>query len=285
MSFSQEIVEHALVESGRHCCICHKLCGTKIETHHIKPTSQGGADDFENCIPLCFDCHAEVNHYNVEHPRGRKFTPNELKKHRDNWFNHVRAGGNVNTNPNTSQSVSGTGNMVAGRDLYIKTERIIHRTTVQIDPGGKHISNPTALKIQELVKEFIDLYSIAGNEPARAAKQIWSKLKKEFEVTTYKEILAEDSERVIKWLYAQIAMARPKIRKKAPEAWARSLFKPIHTRANELGIDKDTLYKIAFERIPLKKPIQSLKELTQRDLQKLHRIMIYEVKKTRDNLP
>jgi HEAT repeat protein len=32
------------------------------------------------------DCHAEVRAYDPKHPKGRKFTPSELKKHRDQWF-------------------------------------------------------------------------------------------------------------------------------------------------------------------------------------------------------
>jgi hypothetical protein len=86
MSFAPEVAERALIACGRHCCLCHKFCGTKIELHHITPKSAGGTNDFENCIPLCFDCHAEVEHYNVKHPRGRKFSPRELKGHRDQWY-------------------------------------------------------------------------------------------------------------------------------------------------------------------------------------------------------
>lgn len=57
MSFSKEVVDAALVASGRCCCICHKFCGVRIETHHIRPVSKGGDDTFENCIPLCFEAH------------------------------------------------------------------------------------------------------------------------------------------------------------------------------------------------------------------------------------
>jgi hypothetical protein len=57
MAFPPEVAEQALLACARYCCLCHKFCGNKIETHHIV---QGGGDTFENCIPLCFDCHAEV---------------------------------------------------------------------------------------------------------------------------------------------------------------------------------------------------------------------------------
>jgi len=287
MSFPKDVVDVVLVASGRCCCICHKFCGVRIETHHIRPKSKGGDDSFENCIPLCFDCHAEVEHYNDQHPRRRKFSESELQKHRDAWFSKVEELNKLKPLPNdvpqVIQTVSGKDNIVAGRDLSIHTKRVVRKTVVQTDPGGKHISNTTARKIQALVNEYIDIHTTAGKDAQQAAKRIWSSLKNEFNVTSYKEISAQDSDRAIQWLHAQVAMARPKIRRKAPEKWKESLFKPIYARTSELGISKDDLYLLAQERLSLKKPIRSLKELTQRDLQRLHHIMIYEVRKSKNN--
>lgn len=284
MGFPKDVVDLALVATERCCCICHKFCGVRIETHHIRPVSKGGDDSFENCIPLCFDCHAEVGHYNDQHPRGRKFSEGELRKHRDTWFSKVKE---MNTPtplphdaPQVIQTVLGKGNVVAGRDLNIRTERVVRKAVIQTDPGGKHISNTVARKIQELVKDYIDIHTTADNDTPQAARRIWSRLKNEFNVTSYKEIPAQKSDRAIQWLQAQLAMARPKIRRKAPEKWKESLYKPIYTRAGDLGISKDDLYLLAQERLDLKKPIRSLKELTQRDLQRLHHVMIYEVKKS-----
>ena len=252
MSFSKEVVDAALVASGRCCCICHKFCGVRIETHHIRPVSKGGDDSFENCIPLCFDCHAEVEHYNDQHPRGRKFSESELRKHRDTWFSKVEEMNTLTPLPSDSpqviQAVSGKGNMVAGRDLNIRTERVVRKAVVQTDPGGKHISNTVARKIQDLVKDYIDIHTTAGKDTQRAAQRIWSSLKNEFNVTSYKEIPAQDSDRAIQWLQAQVAMARPKIRRRAPDKWKESLYKPIYARAGELGISKDDLYLLAQER-------------------------------------
>lgn len=51
--------------------------------------SNGGASSFNNCIPLCYECHAEAGHYNPLHPKGTKYSPLELIKHRDNWYQTV----------------------------------------------------------------------------------------------------------------------------------------------------------------------------------------------------
>jgi HNH endonuclease len=78
MGFSPEVAERALVACGRCCCTCHDFCGPKIELHHIKQVADGGNDTFENCIPLCFNCHSEVKSYNPQHPKGRKYTDGEV---------------------------------------------------------------------------------------------------------------------------------------------------------------------------------------------------------------
>ena len=79
-----------MVACERHCCLCHKSTGVKIECHHILPAAAGGPDTFENCIPLCFDCHAEVEAYNPKHPKGTKYSANELKQRRDAWYQEVK---------------------------------------------------------------------------------------------------------------------------------------------------------------------------------------------------
>lgn len=87
MSFNINEVAELLAQSHRRCCICHKFCGVKMELHHIQHKSERGSDDIINAIPLCFECHAEVNHYNDRHPRGRKFTEEELLLHKKQWLN------------------------------------------------------------------------------------------------------------------------------------------------------------------------------------------------------
>lgn len=99
MSFNKDVSERALVDSGRCCCLCHKFCGIKMELHHIKQKADGGEDTYENCIPLCFDCHAEVKAYNSRHPKGRQYKDSELVLHRNNWYEKLRA-----TNQNSSSN-------------------------------------------------------------------------------------------------------------------------------------------------------------------------------------
>ena len=58
-----------------------------MQIHHIEPEADGGSGDYANGIPVCLDCHAEIE---SRSNMGRRFTAAELKEHRDRWFAIVR---------------------------------------------------------------------------------------------------------------------------------------------------------------------------------------------------
>src|ERR1700732_857697 len=90
MPFSAKVQEDAMVACNRHCCLCHRLRHTKMQCHHITPQSDGGDDTFDNCIPLCLECHGEVMAYNPKHPIGKQYSARELKRRRDEWYEALK---------------------------------------------------------------------------------------------------------------------------------------------------------------------------------------------------
>ncbi|MEK7270272.1 MAG: HNH endonuclease [Planctomycetota bacterium] len=86
MPFDPEIRTKALLWSDRHCCLCKKACGINIEVHHIVPENSNGTNDRGNAIPLCYECHGLVQHYNNNHPLGTKYKPDELIKRREQVY-------------------------------------------------------------------------------------------------------------------------------------------------------------------------------------------------------
>ena len=86
MSFPRSVKEEALVRSRRRCCVCHEFAGRNSNVHHIVPKAEGGPDTLENAIVLCLRCHGEAGHYNPKHPIGNKYSPTELRRHRDLWW-------------------------------------------------------------------------------------------------------------------------------------------------------------------------------------------------------
>jgi hypothetical protein len=82
-SFPPNLRDKLLLWCDRHCCLCKKACDVFIEVHHIDPT---GGDHEDNAIPLCFDCHGKVSHYDHKQPRGTKFKSDELKTRRNQIY-------------------------------------------------------------------------------------------------------------------------------------------------------------------------------------------------------
>jgi hypothetical protein len=284
MAFNKSVKKQALKASGRNCCLCRKYLGTKIETHHIVPLAEGGDDSYDNCIALCFNCHAEVGHYNPNHPKGQKFTTEELKRLRDHLYQQVAEGSFIpvtNTLGESSNviSVIGNKNVVAGRDININP-KVVHQTNVLYDAGGKYITTETAVKLSILVKELCEMKQSAGYSMAKARAEVWSSLKNRFKVTKYELIPLELGDDAINYLHTQINMAMPSIRKKDPELWKKKLYTSIYARAKTLGIEKEELYHIAYQNIPLKSPISSLKDLNMRDLKRLNTILINQHRRT-----
>ena len=95
MPFPKTVKEKAAVACNRCCCICHEFKGLKLEFHHIKQEADGGENTFENCIPLCFDCHADMGGVNPKHPKGNAYSEKELRMHRDKWYKECSAKENI----------------------------------------------------------------------------------------------------------------------------------------------------------------------------------------------
>lgn len=62
-------VRQAVLVRDKWRCRC---CGTpdKVDVHHIRFRSRGGADSTDNCCALCRVCHAEMHAYRL-HIEGR----------------------------------------------------------------------------------------------------------------------------------------------------------------------------------------------------------------------
>lgn len=98
MSSWSKVKEEVLVKSKRYCCFCLSYEGRDIEVHHIVPKAKGGEDAVDNVIPLCFKCHSEIGSYNPDHPKGNKYSANELKQIRDENYEKIE---HLPRNPDT----------------------------------------------------------------------------------------------------------------------------------------------------------------------------------------
>jgi len=62
------------------------MCGVDIEFAHIVPRKKKGSGHIDNALPACYNCHAKIERYNKEHPKGNKYRIKELKARREQIY-------------------------------------------------------------------------------------------------------------------------------------------------------------------------------------------------------
>ena len=132
MPFSRKIHEEALVRSGRYCCVCHLHAGRDAEVHHVVQEASGGKNTIDNAILLCSKCHGEAGHYNVLHPRGTKYSPSELLRHRNEWWAYRASNYSADSAPAGFREpvASGRGIPIHRRDIGVIWS---HRADIEME--------------------------------------------------------------------------------------------------------------------------------------------------------
>ena len=104
MAFPEAGVAQLLADCKRHCCVCWRWCGSKMHLHHIIPRAQDGPDEIDNAIPVCLDCHAEIE---SRGNLGRQFSQAELREHKRRWLEICRDQPDVVIQSNRAATATG----------------------------------------------------------------------------------------------------------------------------------------------------------------------------------
>lgn len=78
--------EKVLIRSRHRCCVCHQFAGQNINVFNINPDVKDAPDSLENAIVLCLRCNAEAVYASSQNIPGNKYSPQELRRHRDLWW-------------------------------------------------------------------------------------------------------------------------------------------------------------------------------------------------------
>jgi len=141
--FAPEVKARIFIRSARICCLCYKQCGTNIEAAHIVAEAEGGGGDDENAIPLCFDCHQEIGAYDIRHPKGNRFSTNELKARRDQLYRLVESG-------------SIQAQLVAGRVHASGRAAVQRLEPTQLDASIRDVSPQVSSEAEIVLKDVMD---------------------------------------------------------------------------------------------------------------------------------
>ena len=162
--------------------------------------------------------------------------------------------------------VAGRGNnvSVAGRDV-IHIERLIRRTGIA--PNERHVTAEQRDQIRLLIGELAARFAGEDGEPNFAAGH--RMLQREFNVISYALLPRDRFEEAMQFLKTHRAAFRSRLRRRNPAAYATDLYRAIFSRAGELGWEREQVYTFAMEKLGLKKPVTSLKELGPNQLKSL----------------
>jgi hypothetical protein len=167
------------------------------------------------------------------------------------------------------QTIHGDGNTQVAGD-YVENKKVVQRVVIQ--PDERHIDESTAFEIKRLIDFLAEIDVKAGRPDSHSG---WfSRLYRRYRVTSYKLIPTESANDAVQWLRQQVPQQRPKLRRSAPEEWRNQLYGSIWGKARKLAMPKQLVYDLALQRLALKKPISSLKELGEQNLKKLYDILI-----------
>lgn len=164
------------------------------------------------------------------------------------------------------QTINGNANIVAGGNLHITTERIIHKTRPIVTSGVGVISEDEKVRLKELLYEWVAVHNAIKHRQLTHVSA-WSQLNRHGGVTAYALTPAEKFKSQEKWLQQKIATLRSmRSAPKKDAAWRTSRIRGIKTRSkNQLG---DEYAYLAY----IKKNfcVESLVDLGDEELQKTY---------------
>ena len=155
----QDLIDRMMVKCGRRCCICRRFRPTLLQAHHIVERSQGGADDEDNLIVTCLTCHVDV-HSRV--PFARRFTPEELKGHREALIGIVAEGVLPADEPDNTVQLIGAVIASIGSRPAAPGGQALSREAVEILLGAAHATGNCQGRIG--VYESLDGFEICPGD-------------------------------------------------------------------------------------------------------------------------
>lgn len=166
--------------------------------------------------------------------------------------------------------------LVAGRDL-INTRRVIRRTG--ITPNERHVTPEQRDQIRALIGELAARFAHDDGTPNFAVGH--RMLQQEFNVISYVLLPRDRFEEAMDFLKRQRAANRWRLRRRNPAAYATDLYRAVFSRASALGWDRARVYAFAVEKLSLKKPITSLRQLGVKQVRFLFDRVSWEVIRTK----
>ena len=174
--------------------------------------------------------------------------------------------------------VDGHGNsvQVAGRDIIHTAKHVLRNT---ITPDERHLTPEQCERIREMAGEVAN--RLAGADGRTNFAAVYRMLQRRYQVASYLLIPRGQFDHALAFLKRQRAIHRSRLHQRNPMAYQNDFYRSIFAGAGELGWERSTVYRYAGEKLHLKRPIASLKELGPLQLKTLAKFIQREVRTNR----
>lgn len=265
---TQVMKKRLQAEIENQCPFCNDTNVETFEFHHIDGDSSNTVES--NLIMICPTCHAKIDKSII--------TTDEVRKMKNDLLYNKKSKKEAKSVTQNNTFNSSVNNSVIGNveNVYLNQKKV-NKPIIQAT--DIHITQEQVFNIKTLIEQIVEIHVNAGkistqDEISKAYRDWGAKLKRKFKVANRNLILKEQYDDVIKWLRQQAAMNKPKLRRTNNPEWRKKQYSAIWAKARQLNLDKETVYEIAAERLSLKTPINSLKDLGEQNLDKLYKIVI-----------
>lgn len=153
---------------------------------------------------------------------------------------------------------------VVGRDQINTTRHVVRNV---VTPDESHLSGEQCTELRAVIAEVADRLADDSGAPNFAA--VHRQLQRRFRVASYLLIPRAHFADALAFLKRQRVVHRGRLRRRNPGAYANDFFRVIHACARQLGWDRDRLCAFAQERLNLRQPLASLRELGPAQLRSL----------------
>lgn len=174
------------------------------------------------------------------------------------------------------QIITGSNNLQVGinNGSIINTKKVKQVTEVLHAPDT-HITDAQALQIRDKITEIVDMVASNGTSKSVVFPKEYRAFYKQFSITKYTLLPLDKFDDAMIWLQKRIVyLGKKNLRHGDTDEWRKKQYTAINTRARQLGMDRENMLAFAKDKLELKQPLESIKDLSDTRLQKLYNFIM-----------
>jgi len=268
-SIPKKIEKLVFQEAQSKCAFCAVTDVHSLEIHHIRGREDGGANEPDNLIVVCGNCHSKITF-------GVLSLADVVTKKRELYWTARQALASAQTTPpqpktGIHQEIHGNGNV---QSINTFTTPPTVKKVIERREGS--ITSDECRQVQEWIEALAE--GTIGMSRADAYPMWWGYFKKAFHLEKYEELQSMQMVEAERWFRMQRARQTRGLKSKAPDEWRRERYTAIKSAMTKMGVTNEHFYPEVACRLKMKTPFTSLKHLTKRDLQRVYDLALRDAR-------